>query len=76
MTGHWHKSLKDNLKLRYKINHNRVSYNNKTGMYESGSETYDRYDQAKENKWKCEKCDNRFATVKKLKQHKIEFHSY
>jgi hypothetical protein len=45
-------------------------------MYESGSETYDRYDQAKENKWKCEKCDNRFATVKKLKQHKIEFHSY
>ena len=45
-------------------------------MYESGSEIYDRYDQAKENKWKCEKCDNRFTTVKKLKQHKIEFHSY
>jgi len=55
--------LKENLNLKYKINHNRVSYNNKTGMYESGSETYSRYDLAKESKWKCEKCYARFATL-------------
>jgi len=68
--------LKENLNLKYKINQNRVSYNNKTGLYESGSETYTRYDVAKESKWKCEKCYARFGTIRKLKQHKIDYHSY
>jgi len=68
--------LKSNLKLKYSVNHNRVNYNNKTGRYESGTESYARYDDARENKWKCEKCLGRFATIKKLKQHKIDIHSY
>jgi hypothetical protein len=70
------KRLKVNMKLKYKINHTRVRYNNKTGMYETGSQTFARYEQAKENRWTCEKCFNRFATLKKLKQHKIDHHAY
>jgi len=70
------KPLNENLRLKYKIANSRISYNNKTGMYQSGSGTYTRYDQAKENKWKCEKCYNHFATLKKLKLHKIDYHSY
>jgi hypothetical protein len=70
------KYLKGDMKLKYKINHTRVRYNNKTGMYETGSQTFARYDQAKENRWTCEKCFSRFATLKKLKQHKIDYHAY
>jgi hypothetical protein len=64
------------MKLKYKVNHTRVRYNNKTGMYETGSQTFARYEQAKENRWTCEKCFSRFATLKKLKQHKIDYHAY
>jgi ribosomal protein L20A (L18A) len=70
------KDLKGNMKLKYKVNQTRVRYNNKTGMYETGSQTFARYEQAKENRWTCEKCFSRFATLKKLKQHKIDYHAY
>ncbi|MFL6326093.1 MAG: hypothetical protein ACJ71I_01230 [Nitrososphaeraceae archaeon] len=70
------KHLKGNMKLKYKVNHTRVRYNNKTGLYETGSQTFVRYEQAKENRWTCEKCFTRFATLKKLKQHKIDYHAY
>lgn len=68
--------LNGDMKLKYKINYTRVRYNNKTGMYETGSQTFARYDEAKENRWTCEKCFNRFATLRKLKQHKIDNHAY
>jgi hypothetical protein len=67
----------DLTKAKYKINYNPVNYNNNTGMYESGSETFSRYEEAKANQWKCEKCnDLRFGTFKKLKEHKVQNHSY
>ena len=63
-------------KLKYKVNYNPVNYNNNIGMYKSSSETYLKYEQARANQWKCEKCGYRFATFKKLKQHKEKDHSY
>jgi hypothetical protein len=70
------RTLKGNINLKYAVNHTRVRYNNKTGMYETGSQTFAKYEQAKENRWTCEKCFNRFATLKKLKQHKVDYHAY
>ena len=70
------KHLEGDMKLKYKVSHARIRYNNKTGMYETGSQAFFRYEQAKESRWICEKCLNRFATLKKLKQHKVDYHSY
>ena len=68
--------MKDVAKLKYKINYNAVFYNFKTKRYESREAIYLNYEQARANQWKCEKCGYRFATFKKLKQHKEKDHSY
>ncbi|MDW0316144.1 MAG: hypothetical protein QN716_12300, partial [Nitrososphaeraceae archaeon] len=66
----------DSSKLRYKVNYNPINFNNDTRMYKTGSQLYNRYEQARANQWKCEKCNNRFATFRKLRQHKSQNHSY
>jgi transcriptional regulator NrdR family protein len=45
-------------------------------MYKTGSELYNKYELARANQWKCEKCNERFPTFKKLRQHKSQNHSY
>jgi hypothetical protein len=68
--------MKDESKLKYKINYNRVSYDFKTKKYGSGEDSYLTYEQARANRWKCEKCQNPLANLKELKLHKLEYHSY
>jgi len=63
-------------KLKYKVNYNQSVYNFKTKRYESRDTTYTSYEQARANQWKCEKCAKLFGTLKELKLHKIELHSY
>ena len=63
-------------KIRYKVNYNPIIYNPRTKQYESRLATYLSYEQAKAKQWKCEKCNNLFATFKELRHHKIENHSY
>jgi len=63
-------------KLKYKVNYNHSLYNFKTKQYESKEATYISYKEARANQWKCEKCQIMFATLKDLKIHKIQEHSY
>ena len=63
-------------KLKYKVNYNQTLYNFKTKQYESKETTYINYKEARANQWRCEKCNETFATLKELKHHKIEAHSY
>jgi hypothetical protein len=56
---------------KYKLNYpHLLNYDNKTGFYKSYEQ------QTNTNHWKCEKCDNVFMTLRDLKQHKEEHHSY
>jgi hypothetical protein len=64
----------DVMKLKYKVNYNPAIYNFTT--YESKEATYLTYEQARANQWKCEKCKGLFASLRELKLHKIEYHSY
>ena len=66
----------DLTKLKYKVNYNHYTYNFKTKRYESKEATYSSYEQARANQWKCEKCYKLFATLKQLRLHKLEYHSY
>ena len=61
---------------KYQINYNPSSYNVKTRQYESKEGVYINYGQARANHWKCEKCCVLFATLKGLRIHKAEDHSY
>ena len=66
----------DVTKLKYKVNFNPSVYNLRTKKYESKEATYPSYEQARANQWKCEKCQKLFSTLKELRGHKIEYHSY
>ena len=66
----------DVMKLKYKVNYNPAIYNFTTKKYESKEATYLTYEQARANQWRCEKCKKLFASLKELKLHKIEYHSY
>jgi hypothetical protein len=64
--------------IKYRVNYAYINYNNKTGFYENeiGSSTRQKK-QSELNHWKCEKCNNiLFVTLKELKLHKTEHHSY
>jgi hypothetical protein len=61
---------------KYKINFNAVCFNYKTGMYEDNEEAYQTYSAASKNKWRCEKCFEKFQSYTMLYEHKIQIHSY
>jgi hypothetical protein len=51
-------------------------YNYKTGLYENKNDTYLTQMEASKNKWKCEKCSEKFQSYKILCEHKSQAHSY
>ncbi|HJU59227.1 MAG TPA: hypothetical protein VJ583_05725 [Nitrososphaeraceae archaeon] len=63
-------------KLKFRLNYKPINYDVKTGMFEVNSEKYSRYEEARANHWRCDKCGNRFSTFKKLRKHKKEIHAY
>ena len=70
-----HNGMTSKLK-KYKINFNAVCFDYKTGMYANNVETYLTREEALMNKWKCEKCSERFRSYRMLYEHKIQIHSY
>lgn len=68
--------MKERTKLKYKINYNGIRYNFKTKKYGGGECSYLTFEEARANQWRCEKCHKLFPTIKELKLHKLEFHSY
>jgi hypothetical protein len=61
---------------KFKVNYNHYFYNSKTSQYESKEGAYTTYNQARANQWKCEKCHALFGSIKGLKLHKNNEHSY
>jgi hypothetical protein len=51
-------------------------YNYKTGLYENKNDTYRTQTEASKNKWKCEKCSEKFQSYRTLCEHKSQYHSY
>jgi hypothetical protein len=68
--------MKERTKLKYKINHNSITYNFKTKKYGGGESSYLTFEEARANQWRCEKCQKLLPRLKELKLHKLEFHSY
>jgi hypothetical protein len=68
--------MKERTKLKYKINYNLATYNFKTKQYENKEMSYLTFEQARANQWRCDKCQKLFPTIKELKLHKLEYHSY
>ncbi len=62
--------------LKYKVNYNPVVYDFRSGSYRVGTEKYQDYQKAREQQWRCEKCDKTFCSFKELRLHKLEYHSY
>jgi hypothetical protein len=63
-------------KLRYKVNYDPPTYKYNTKKYEHKEGVYPNYEEARANRWKCEKCSSLFGNLPRLRQHKIECHSY
>ena len=63
-------------KLKFRLNYKPINYDVKTGMFEVNSEKFTRYEEARANHWRCDKCGNRFSTFKKLRKHKKDIHAY
>ena len=61
---------------KYKLNFNMAFYNYKTGLYENKNDTYRTQTKASKNKWKCEKCSEKFQSYRKLCEHKSQYPSY
>ena len=55
---------------------NAITYDYKSGQYLLQGNLYSSYQEAKLNQWKCNKCQNTFGSLKQLRLHKIESHSY
>jgi hypothetical protein len=51
-------------------------YNFKTKKYGGGQCSYLTFEEARAKQWGCEKCHKLLPTIKELKLHKLEFHSY
>ncbi|HXG07448.1 MAG TPA: hypothetical protein VNI77_09015 [Nitrososphaera sp.] len=62
--------------LKYRINHNPVTYDHRTRMYKVGTYTFESYQDAKSRQWQCEKCGDAFSSFKELRSHKTVVHSY
>jgi len=61
---------------KYQVNFNGAYYKVRTGAYESRDGRIMTYIEASKDKWKCEKCSEKFPTFKMLNDHKKEIHSY
>jgi hypothetical protein len=53
-------------KLKYKVNYDPPTYNYKTKQYEHKEGVYLSYEQARANRWKCEKCGCLFGNLPSL----------
>lgn len=62
--------------IKYRINHNPVTYDHRTRTYRVGTNAFESYQDAKLRQWQCEKCGNAFASFKELRVHKTDDHSY
>jgi len=72
-----HSTLRVNLaKLKYRINYNPINYDVHIGMYNTELDNHIRYRDARANQWRCDKCEGKFSTFRKLKSHKSQSHSY
>jgi hypothetical protein len=80
---------KGRVSRKYKLNYTRLlNYDTKTGFYKSTTKlSFRMYKQQQQkqqqkqqqittNPWKCEKCENPFATLRELKLHKEKYHAY
>jgi len=62
--------------IKYRINHNPVTYDHRTRTYRVGENAFESYRDAKSKQWQCEKCGRAFASFKQLRSHKNNNHSY
>jgi len=62
--------------IKYRINHNPVTYDHRTRTYKVGKHAFESYQDAKCRQWQCEKCHIAFASFKELRSHKTDNHSY
>ena len=62
--------------IKYRINHNPVTYDHHTRTYRVGKHAFESYQDAKSKQWQCEKCRRAFASFKELRTHKTINHSY
>ena len=51
-------------------------YNPITGMYENATGKFPTYAEARQKQWKCDKCTKMFPSIKLLRDHKKDSHSY
>jgi hypothetical protein len=63
-------------KLKFQLNYNPVSYSVRTRLYRNELGSYASYREARAAMWKCNKCDQTFASLRHLKSHKQESHAY
>lgn len=58
------------------LHQNQINYDYKTKQYSSGGTTFQTHAEAREKQWQCNKCERSFSTMKQLKIHKSDDHSY
>lgn len=63
-------------KLKFQINYNPISYSVRTKLYHNQLGSYESYREARTAMWKCNKCDETFASSRFLKAHKQDSHAY
>ena len=61
---------------KYRLNFNMLYYNYRTGFIENNNEAYLTHAEALRNKWKCDKCSEKFQNYRLVHEHKTQFHSY
>ena len=61
---------------KYVLNFNMPDFNYSTGFFEKNGREYMTRAEALMNKWKCEKCSEKFQSYKILCEHKSQAHSY
>lgn len=62
--------------IKYRVNHNPVTYDHRTKTYKVGKHAFESYQDAKSKQWQCEKCKVSFPSFKELRSHKTDNHSY
>lgn len=58
------------------LSQNRIIYDHKTNLYSVGGMEFPTFAEAKSKQWKCDKCLSTFGSMKELRVHKIDRHSY
>jgi ubiquitin C-terminal hydrolase len=59
-----------------KNNSNKIIYDYKTKQYLIDGMLYSSFEEAKSKQWQCDKCSIAFGSMKQLRIHKIDSHSY